>query len=311
MSTSLSRAFGQGCLLGALSLMTIACSGGDGAGGTDGGDVLSDGPVPLSDGQSGDPDANAIDTSLLPNWCQEQPASFGFFVTSMDALWALSESTPGDLNGGFGGNFGGMSGADEICQKIGAATGNGGKRWKAFLSATDDGSGNQVDAIDRIGVGPWSDANGRLVATGVPGLLSSFRPDGDPQAVADLVDECGVPTSVLGDAHDVVTASGDDGRLFRPNGQVSVQATCNDWTSSDGSVGSQGGVFNGPLKCGHSFPREGSGGGGFGSRWLSDHSLRGCGKGANLLQNGAGEGTCIGCSGGYGALYCFADESAN
>ena len=26
----------------------------------------------------------------------------------------------------------------------------------------------------------------------------------------------------------------------------------------------------------------------------------------NILQNGAGVGTCIGCSGGYGALYCFA-----
>ena len=32
----------------------------------------------------------------------------------------------------------------------------------------------------------------------------------------------------------------------------------------------------------------------------------GCSKGANLIQNGAGVGTCIGCSGGYGGLYCFA-----
>jgi hypothetical protein len=25
------------------------------------------------------------------------------------------------------------------------------------------------------------------------------------------------------------------------------------------------------------------------------------------LQNGPGEGACIGCSGGYGALYCFVE----
>ncbi len=294
-----------GLIAGFVSMSALACSGG-----SDTGVGTGDGSV--SDGQGATGDSSTVDTSLLPNWCQGQPASFSFFVTSMDALWALSESTPGDLNGGFGGNFGGMSGADEICQKIGAATGNGGKNWRAFLSATDDGNGNPVHAIDRIGVGPWSDANGRLVASGIPGLLSGFRPDGDAQAIADLVDECGVPTSTLGDAHDVVTASGERGKLFRPDGQISLEATCNDWTTSDGSVGSTGGVFAGPLKCGHSFPREGGGGGnGFGQKWLSDHSLRGCGKGANLLQNGPGEGTCIGCSGGYGALYCFVDDSAS
>ena len=39
---------------------------------------------------------------------------------------------------------------------------------------------------------------------------------------------------------------------------------------------------------------------------MSDHPLRGCSEGANFLQNGPGEGTCIGCSGGYGGIYCFA-----
>jgi hypothetical protein len=239
----------------------------------------------------------------LQDWCGGQPAEFSFFVTSMDALWALSDSTPGDLDGGFGGDFGGLAGADDICQTIATATGHGDKTWRAFLSATDDGNGNPVNAIERIGGGPWTDANGRLVATGLDGLLGAARPDGDPQSTADLPDECGVPLSVLGDSHDVPTGSNLAGML----NDTDPESTCNDWTSSDGAVGSTGGTgpgdITGTVMCGHAFPRAGNRGG---QQWLSDHPARGCGKGANLIQNRAGEGTCIGCAGGYGAIYCFA-----
>lgn len=246
----------------------------------------------------------------LPEWCTGQPEEFSFFVTSMSSIWALSDSAPDDLNGGFGGNFQGIEGADSICQLIGIATGNGHKQWRAFLSATDDGAGFPVHAIDRIGEGPWYDANGRLVASDRDGLMTP-RPDGDAQSVADLPDECGVPISVLGDAHDVPTGSNSEGRLR----SADPQSTCLDWTSSDGSVGSPESGF-GPgssdsptdVFCGHSFPRAiGGGGGGSdrGQHWMSDHKLRGCGRGANLEQNGSGSGECIGCTGGYGALYCF------
>ena len=255
-------------------------------------------------GASGDDgDASGDGTTPLADWCSSQPAEFSFFVTSMDALWILAGSAPDDLDGGFGGDFGGLAGADDICQTIGAATGHGGKTWRAFLSATDDGAGNAVHAIERIGTGPWHDANGRLVATGIDGLLGT-RPDGDPQSTDDLPDECGVPITLLGDAHDVVTASDAQGRLANTD----PESTCLDWTSSDGAIGSTGGEFGfGTVMCGHSFPRAtGGGGGGFGANWVSDHGLRGCGKGANLIQNGAGTGTCIGCTGGYGAMYCFA-----
>ncbi len=259
-------------------------------------------------GDSGDdtggqpPDAAPPLAGELTNWCSNQPDSFSFFVTSMDALWVLSGSVPDDLEGGFGGNFGGIAGADGICQTIAEATGHGDKTWRAFLSATDDGNGNPVHAIERIGTGPWRDANGRLVASGINGLLEE-RPDGDPQSTDDLPDECGVPISALGDAHDVVTGSDPLGRLA----EADLEATCNDWTSTETSPSNGGPGMGGlgPVMCGHSFPREGGGGRG-GQGWASDHGLRGCGKGANLLQNGAGEGTCIGCSGGYGALYCFA-----
>jgi len=256
----------------------------------------------------------------LPEWCMDQPADFSFFVTSMAAIWALSDSVPDDLSGGgFGGDFQGLEGADSICQTIAIATGHGHKRWRALLSATDDGNGNPVHAIDRIGQGPWHDANGRLVATGLAGLMGT-RPDGDPQTINDLPDECGVPISMLGDAHDVPTGSNKAGQL-RSN---DPESTCNDWTSNDPTVGvssggggpGSGGPSANAVFCGHTFPRQGGGGGPGGGRggdgepkgqeWLSDHKLKGCGKGAVITQGQSTE-TCIGCSGGYGALYCFAE----
>lgn len=280
-------------LVSAFFLASLAsCSGGAAA--------TVDSGVQLVDADPAQADAR-LDPSVLGDWCSDQHEDFSFFVTSMDALWLLSDSAPDDLNGGFGGDFGGIDGADGICQTIAEASGHGDKTWHAFLSATDDGNGSPVHAIDRIGAGPWTDANGRLVASGIAGVLSDDRPDGDAQSVQDLPDECGVPLSFLGDAHDVVTASNREGRLAADD----LEATCNDWTTSDGAVGSAGGLGGGGVvQCGHSFPREG--GGDRGANWISDHGLRGCGKGANLIQNGAGEGTCIGCSGGYGALYCFA-----
>ncbi len=42
---------------------------------------------------------------------------------------------------------------------------------------------------------------------------------------------------------------------------------------------------------------------------MSDHAVPGCDRGVNLVQSGGGEGTsCIGCAGGYGAIYCFAAD---
>jgi hypothetical protein len=276
--------------------------------------ACSSDPADNGDGGAGsDADPSAIDaapstpdappgTALLPDWCSGQPSTFSFFVTSMDALWALSESAPADMSGGFGGNFGGIAGADEICQTIAVATGNGDKTWRAFLSATDDGAGSPVHAIARIGSGPWHDANGRLVASGISGLAGD-RPDGEAQSTDDLPDECGVPISLLGDAHDVVTGSNKQGQLANSDAYY----TCNDWTSSADDVGVSDGPGSDGLMCGHSFPRAGGGGGGMGGKsWVSDHPLRACGKGANLVQDGPGSGTCIGCTGGYGALYCFA-----
>jgi len=278
--------------------LLVACQVGGVISNSGGDDTDSADAAPMSS-SDGSPEAtsDAAPTSsadatpvspLLPGWCNGQPANFSFFVTSMNALWALSESTPGDLNGGFGGDFGGLAGADAICQTIATATGHGDKTWRAFLSATDDGTGSPVNAIDRIGTGPWYDANGRQVATGIAGLAGE-RPDGDVQSTDDLPDECGVPLSALGDAHDVPTGSNLQGQLA----STDPSTTCNDWTSTSATVGSSG------LMCGHAFPRSATSG----RSWVSDHQLRGCAKGANLAAGSTG--SCIGCTGGYGAIYCF------
>ena len=284
-------------ILGAF--VAAGCGSDSSSDGIDGGDI-DDGGQPGAD--SGPPPAaDATATGPLAGWCTNQPSNFSFFVTSMPAIWALAGDPISDLDGGMGGDFGGLAGADQLCQGIASATGHGNRTWRAFLSATNNG--DPINAIERIGTGPWHDANGRLVANNVAGLLSGDRPDGDAQTIDDLPDECGVPITLLGDAHDVVTGSNKQGML----NNTDPESTCNDWTSSDGNVGGDGTFFGGLVMCGHSFPRNvGGGGGGRGLSWLSDHQLRGCGKGANLLQNGAGEGTCIGCTGGYGAIYCFA-----
>jgi hypothetical protein len=74
--------------------------------------------------------------------------------------------------------------------------------------------------------------------------------------------------------------------------------TCNDWTSAVGP-GSGSAII-----CGHSFPRSNQSG----REWIMDHPLRGCAPGVNLVQDGPGSGDCIGCSGGYGGIYCFAAD---
>src|SRR6185369_12741517 len=75
-------------------------------------------------------------------------AHFSFFVTSLEAIRRESKN-----QNGYGGNLGGLTGADAICTRIAEAAlaGSGAKGWKAFLSTSKE------NAIDRIGKGPWYD----------------------------------------------------------------------------------------------------------------------------------------------------------
>ena len=71
-------------------------------------------------------------------------------------------------------------------------------------------------------------------------------------------------------------------------------STCSDWTSA-AATASRG------LMCGHSWSRVGSAA-------LAERAHRSpaARPGVNLRDNTVMPGNCIGCNGGYGAIYCFA-----
>ncbi len=245
----------------------VACGGGDDGGGGDG-----DG------GGSGTDAATAIDASPL----DAAEVRFSFFVTSLATMRSQSGSQDG-----FGGNLGGLTGADTICQTAAAAVGGGGKTWRAFLSTYNNGA--PVHAIERIGAGPWYDKNQRLIASNVAGLIAGNRPAGDAATVSDLPDENGAPLTTFGDTHDILTASTAQGRFEGTSGVNS----CNDWT--DATAGTANAV-----RLGHSWPAQS------GMHWIRAHQTRGCSPGVNTVQNGPGTGTSVGAGGGWGGIYCFA-----
>jgi hypothetical protein len=270
---------------------------GDADADTDGdADGDSDGDADADADADSDSDADADADSDTDTNCDS--GNFSFFVISLEKIqqWGGAE--------GLGGNLGGLAGADAKCQEAANAVGACDKTWKAFLCATDDGSGNPVDAIDRIGSGPWYDVNGLLLAQDVPGLLHP-RPLGDDETVVwndgwddwvftdCLTTELGNCNHSYGDSHDTLTGCNAQGTLY--NGDPKY--TCNDWTSVTNNT-----TCNGPGGCwpaiGHTWPAMS------GQGWIYSHLAGGCQANVNLsntFENG------VGGHGGYGAWYCFAE----
>jgi hypothetical protein len=241
---------------------------------------------------------------------------FSFFITSLRGMLELSKNDQG-----FGGDlrYGeatGVAGADKICTELAERSlpGAGSKGWRAFLStAKGSPDGGPTHAKDRIGMGPWYDRTGRLIAQDLSSLLQ-VRPAGaDPAIVDDLPNERGEPNRSdtepgMDDNHDVVTAT-------NAQGMYDGRPTCEDFTSVEtplpmtmmmmmGAAG-RGGFGRNPIMhygpgVGHSWPAQS------GMSWAAAHGAPGCGPSVALVQNGAGEGTGIGNAGGYGAIYCFA-----
>lgn len=220
-------------------------------------------------------------------------AKFSFFVTSIEAMRELSKN-----QNGFGGDLrygqaDGLAGADKICTEIAEKSmpGSSAKGWRAFLSTT-----TPVNAIDRIGNGPWYDRLGRLVADSKANLLQA-RPKAEAAIINDLPNETGTPNHQGVDNHDVLTGSTTSGTI----GSLTKANTCNDWTSTN--------VSGAQPQIGHSWPRGGGGGGGPGGgsdTWLNAHTVSGCAASVNLSESMGGGGSGVGSMGGYGAIYCFA-----
>lgn len=190
----------------------------------------------------------------------------GFFVTSQAI--------------GNGADLGGLEGADAHCQKLAAAAGAGDRNWRAYLSTqSTDGKTRGISARDRIGIGPWYNARGELIASDLDDLHIS------PNIVKrTALDENGNGIKGRGDKpneHDILTGSKDDGTAYFP--WEEGDHTCSNWTSSADGAGS--------AQVGH-HDRHGGGN----VSWNSAHGSRGCSQ-ENLRSTG-----------GNGYLYCFAAD---
>jgi hypothetical protein len=243
-----------------------------------------------------------VDEGCLPR--------FSIFVTSYASIIQLSGTVNGfggDLRYGQVGANAGIRGADMICAAIAdlSMPGASAKGWRAFLSATNDGTGQPVWAINRIGQGPWYDRVGRLFANNLAELPFDRPQNADPAIINDLPNEFGVPNHRPDpnlpevDNHDILTGSNAQGRLY------GAMATCLDWTSTSRDV-----RVTGRPRVGHSWPRPcGGGGGGVRScNWISALDEAGCGAGVNLVEMGPPDpaNPTVGSGGGYGGIYCFA-----
>jgi hypothetical protein len=177
------------------------------------------------------------------------------------------------------GNLGGITGADATCQRLAAAVGQGNRFWYAYLSVERDpaNSNQAVNARDRIGIGPWHNAAGTLVANNLAELHART---GDASLFVDERGQringqwTGSPAPVQ---HDIMTGSNADGTLMRG-------FTCADWTSGSASDLGQVGHSDGMG------PNQSTAGAL--ASWNSAHSNQNCADSAPR--------------GGSGRFYCFA-----
>lgn len=145
-------------------------------------------------------------------------------VTIADMSFFLTSNGIGD-----GGNLGGLAGADAHCSNLAAAAGATATEWRAYLSTT---GADGVNAIDRIGSGPWVNAIGVVVATDTADLLS----DGSNLNGLTAITENGDTVTGRGNTpnrHDILTGTTLDGVASTEE----TDTTCGNWTSNADSVG--------------------------------------------------------------------------
>jgi hypothetical protein len=202
-----------------------------------------------------------VATTMGMGYASAQDSAMSFFLTSKG---------PGD-----GANLGGLEGADAHCSMLAKSAGADGKTWRAYLSTS--GGDAPVNARDRIGSGPWANANGVVVAMDVDDLHSEDSKLGKEGSIS----ESGEPINGRGDSpnkHDILTGSSLDGMAVTDGEDHS----CQDWTYN-GAEGS--------ANVGH---HDRQGGGANPTSWNYAHGSRGCSQ-DDLIGTG-----------GDGLFYCFA-----
>ena len=206
----------------------------------------------------------ALPAQVLAQDDPQEP--MGFFITS---------AGPGN-----GGDLGGLEGADAHCQSLADAVGAGDRSWRAYLSTQATGGQQAVNARDRIGDGPWANAEGLLIASDVDDLHYNSSNVRYEYALNERGER--VNSGAAGDSpnmHDVLTGTRLDGTAFMPG----EDRTCSNWTSSG----------EGSAMVGHHdrfrFTTPGS-------PWNTAHPSRGCSQ-ESLVGTG-----------GNGLFYCFAES---
>ncbi|WP_137123633.1 hypothetical protein [Roseomonas sp. HF4] len=193
------------------------------------------------------------------------PAAMTFFVTSVGS--------------GNGADLGGLAGADAHCQSLAQAAGAGGRTWRAYLSTQAAGGAAAVNARDRIGAGPWRNAQGVVVAQSVAELHGQNN-----LTKQTALTERGAVVNGRGDqpnTHDILTGSQEDGTAFTG----AEDMTCRNWTYSGP---------DGAAMLGH-HDRMGLPNDPRASFWNASHASRG-GCSQDALRG----------TGGAGLFYCFA-----
>lgn len=212
--------------------------------------------------------------AAAPALAQETDGEMSFFVTSRGL--------------GDGANLGGIEGADAHCQELAEAAGAGDREWAAYLSTQGE---DAVDARDRIGSGPWFNAEGTMIAEDIDALHqdeveinheTAVDENGEPVPYVH-VDEDGEP---LGPGenpepveHDILTGTQADGTAFSDDEDM----TCSNWTSNG----------EGSAMLGHHDRRSLQPGL---SPWNAAHPSSGCSQ-EDLVATG-----------GSGRFYCFASD---
>jgi len=214
------------------------------------------------------------------------PDRMSFFVSS--------ESVPG------GANLGGLEGADRHCQQLAVAAGAGKRTWRAYLSAQERPGQPAINARDRIGRGPWTNARGVLIAADVDALHGEHNAIDKETALTEKGETVGGrgdpahdndktwpymqanPRSIR---HEILTGSTADGRAFTDG----RDHTCDNWTSeADGNSPQRARLNTGPgAEIGKS-DRSGP--------WNSQGISGGCSHDALARSHGAG------------LFYCFAAD---
>jgi hypothetical protein len=195
---------------------------------------------------------------------QAQQASMSFFVTSVGK--------------GKGADLGGLAGADAHCQALAKAAGSNETNWHAYLSTTEPGGNAGVNARDRIGKGPWTNAKGVVIANNIEELHSDHNNLTKQTALTEkgeTVPGRGDPVNM----HDILTGSDPQGLFSTAGGDT----TCGNWSKSgdDGSAILGHHDRSGLKETRHMMS------------WSSSHGSAGC------SQEGLKR------TGGAGLLYCF------